>query len=147
MTFSPKSVTLYHGSYEIKKIIRTRRITMKKMFTFGLILLLWPTISLADRQGYPPHYGNGPYGQYRQTPSYPYHRGGGQRYYPYQSYRHNDDWIIPLAIFGTALGIMALSQPYNPPPPPPRLCRDTYNYVDQYGRYLYSEYVDRPCNY
>jgi hypothetical protein len=53
---------------------------------------------------------------------------------------------VPLAIVGAALGVMALTQPYYPPPPPPqRMCRETYNHYDQYGRYLYSEYVDRPC--
>jgi hypothetical protein len=47
------------------------------------------------------------------------------------------------------LGIIALSQmepAENTPAPPRRICRDTYNYYDEYGNYLYSRYVDRPCN-
>jgi len=121
---------------------------MKKTVSFALILLLcplWSTISLADRHGRQPYYRDRPYEHYRPAP-YPYHRGGHQRYYPYHSHHHNDDWIVPLAIVGTALGVMAVSQAYNPPPPPPpRMCRDTYKHFDQYGRYLYSEYVERPC--
>ncbi len=119
---------------------------MKKIISLTLITLLWPTFSFAGRHEYPLRYGNEPSGYYRQSPQYL--RDGYHGYYSHAPYHHNNDWILPLAIFGTALGVMALSQPYPPPPPPPqRMCRDTYNHVDQYGRYLYSEYVDRPCNY
>ncbi|MCX5870801.1 MAG: hypothetical protein NTY00_09260 [Deltaproteobacteria bacterium] len=122
---------------------------MKKIISVALIMLLWPAFSFADRYESSSRYWSGPSGHYRQPP--PYARGN-RGYYSHGyngDSHHNDDWILPLAIFGTALGVMALSQQqYAPPPPPPqRMCRDTYNYVDQYGRYLYSEYVDRPCNY
>ena len=49
---------------------------------------------------------------------------------------------------GGLLGIMALSQMdsiYTRPMPPQRICRDTYNYYDENGRFMYSRYVDRPC--
>ncbi len=120
---------------------------MKKIISLALIMILWPTFSFAGRYE-SSRYWNEPSRHYRQPP--PYSRENRHGYYSHTPYRHNDDWIVPLAIFGTVLGIMALSQQqygYAPPPPPPqRMCRDTYNYVDQYGRYLYSEYVDRPCN-
>jgi hypothetical protein len=117
---------------------------MKKMISLALVMLLWPAFSFADHRDYPQRYSNEPSQYYRHSPS----SGGGHR--GHESSHHDSDWIVPLAIVGTALGVMALSQPYNPPPPPPppqRMCRDTYDHVDQYGRYLYSEYVDRPCNY
>lgn len=121
----------------------------------ALILSLSPTISLADRYGYgryPRVHHQGP------GPSYYGHRGYNSHQYrhapypPPYSYRphhySNNDWVAPVAVLGTALGVMALSQSYqsyNPPPPPQRMCQDTYNHVDQYGRFLYTEYVDRPC--
>lgn len=119
---------------------------MKKITSLILVMVLWPTFSFAERYEPSPRYRNDPPRHYRQPP--PYSRGDRHGYYSHTPYRHHDDdWIVPLAIFGAALGIMALSQQqYAPPPPPQRMCRDTYNYVDQYGRYLYSEYVDRPCN-
>lgn len=119
---------------------------MKKGITFALILLLCPTMSFAGYHDYPTRHAKRPYGHnYYAPPS------RGVRHHPpprYNSYhRHNNDWILPFAIVGTALGVMALSQSYPPPPQPPqRICRDTYNYYDEDGRYLYSEYVDRPCN-
>lgn len=131
---------------------------MKKWIAFTLILLLCPTISFAGPHRPSPRSGNGPYGHHYPPPRHwdgpsgryyppPYRGGGGPGYYPYNSYHHHDsDWIAPLAIFGAALGIMALSQSYAPPPPPQRICRDAYHHYDQYGRYLYTEYVDRPCN-
>lgn len=119
---------------------------MKKRIVFALILLLCPTIGLTGHYDQPTRYGNRSYGPHSYPPpsSGVRHRG----YYPQDSsYHHHNDWIVPLAIFGAALGVMALSQPYvAPPAPPQRICRDTYNYYDEYGRYLYSEYVDRPCN-
>jgi hypothetical protein len=119
---------------------------MKRILSLALIILLWPTFSFAGRHDHPQRYGNEPYGYYRQSPPY-----SGERHHGYHSpgpNHHHNDWILPLAIVGTALGVMALSQQYPPPPPPPpqRMCRDTYNHYDQYGRYTYSEYVDRPCN-
>jgi hypothetical protein len=119
---------------------------MKKKIAFALILLLCPTIVLAQRYGHPSPYGPRTQGYYRPAPHY----SGG---YPRQGsyHHHNDDWIVPVAIFGTVLGLAALSRPYayDPPPPPlppRRICRDTYNHYDEYGRYIYSTYVDRPCN-
>jgi hypothetical protein len=84
---------------------------------------------------------------------YPHHAYGGPHYPPPHRYHsshhdHRDAWI-PLAVIGGVLGIIALSQmepAYNRPAPPRRICRDTYNYYDEYGNYLYSRYVDRPCN-
>lgn len=120
---------------------------MKRILSLTLIMLLWPTFIFAGYHDYPPRYGNEPPRYYRQSPPYP--GPGRPGYYSHGYSHHNDGWIVPLAILGTALGIMALSQQYPPPPPPPpqRMCRDTYNHYDQYGRYLYSEYIDRPCNY
>ncbi len=105
---------------------------MRKLIAVVLFVLLCPTIGLGERRGYhsrPP--------QHSYAPRLDYH-----------GRHHSDDgWIIPLAIFGGILGVMALSQMAAPPPPAPpqRICRDTYNYYDEYGRYLYSRYVDRPC--
>lgn len=121
---------------------------MKKKIAIALILLFCPTIVLANRYGHHSPYGHGPQGYYRPAPHY----SGG--YYPRHGSRHhhhNDGWIVPVAIFGTVLGLAALSRPYayDPPPPPlppRRICRDTYNHYDEYGRYIYSTYVDRPCN-
>jgi hypothetical protein len=111
---------------------------MRKTVALLLVLILCPTIVYADRShghrpGPPPPYG-GPH-----SGPYPYHSGHGH---------HDDEWIVPLAIVGSLFGIMALSRMTTPPPPPPRrICRDTYNYYDEYGNYLYSRYVDRPCEY
>ncbi|KAF0188667.1 MAG: hypothetical protein FD168_1467 [Desulfobulbaceae bacterium] len=119
---------------------------MKKKIAIALILLFCPTIVLAQRYGAPSSYGRGSHGYYRPAPAY----YGGYSHYG-SSHHHNDDWIVPVAIFGTVLGLAALSRPYAYAPPPPplpprRICRDTYNHYDEYGRYLYSTYVDRPCN-
>jgi len=121
---------------------------MKKKIAFALILLLCPTIGLAGGHGYSSRYYSSSHGHYRSAPPYP-GVGRSGHYYHGSHHHHNDDWILPVAIFGTALGIMALSsRPYPPPQPlpPRRICRDTYNHYDQYGRYLYSTYVDRPCD-
>jgi hypothetical protein len=115
----------------------------------ALILLLCPTLSLAHRHGYTSRYYSGPGGHYRSAPPYP---GVGRHGYPYHGsyHHHDDDWIVPVAIFGTILGLAALSRPYAYAPPPPmpprRICRDTYRHYDAYGNYLYSTYVDRPCD-
>ncbi len=125
---------------------------MKKKIVITLILLLCPTIVLAQRYGYYPSYGHRPHGYYRPAP---YYSGGYYRH-------HNDDWIVPVAVFGTVLGVAALSRPYAyaqpvypqpvyaqpvyAPPSPRRICRDTYNHYDQSGRYTYTTYVDRPCD-
>lgn len=119
---------------------------MKKIISCSLILLLCPAVSFAGSYNYPVRHGMRPYGYHYYPPPSP-----GIRHQPYPRYNsyhhHHNDWILPLAIVGTALGVMALSQSYTPPPlPPQRICRDTYNYYDENGRYLYSEYVDRPCN-
>lgn len=107
---------------------------MRTMIAMVLLLLLMPAISFGDYHGYrqgPPPSSYGPRVDY----------SSGHRH-------HDDGWIVPLAIVGGVLGVMALSQMATQPPPPPppqRICRDTYNYYDQYGQYLYSRYVDRPC--
>jgi len=108
---------------------------MRKMIAVVLFLLLCPAIGLGERRG----------GYYQGPP--PSHHGPSPGYY--HGYNHHDDgWIVPLAIVGGVLGVMALSQMSTPPPPPPqRICRDSYNYYDEYGQYLYTRYVDRPCNY
>ncbi len=100
-----------------------------------VVLLLCPTIGLADR-----------YHGYRPDASYGYdHRRYDHR--PSSRHSHNDDWLVPLAIVGGILGVAALSQMDTPsaPPPPEPLCRDAYNHYDEYGNYLYTRYVDRPC--
>jgi hypothetical protein len=130
---------------------------MKKKIAIALLLLLCPTIVLAQRYGGYSSYGRGSYGYYRPAPYYA--RG--------YSHYHNNDWIVPAAVFGTVLGVAALSRPYAyaqpvyaqpvyaqpvyaqpvyAPPPPRRICRDTYNHYDQSGRYTYTTYVDRPCD-
>nr|WP_321467418.1 hypothetical protein [uncultured Desulfobulbus sp.] len=109
---------------------------MRKILIVLLVVLL-PTIAFAGRgYGYgPPAYGyNGP----RHYPSYAP---------PHAHYDHRDAWI-PLAVLGGVLGIVALSQMdsvYTQPAPPVRMCRDTYNYYDEYGHFRYSRSVDRPC--
>jgi hypothetical protein len=119
---------------------------MKKIISLALIMLLCPAFSFAEYRDSRQHYRSEPSRYYRQQPEH------SERHHGHSSHghSHNDsDWIVPLAIVGTALGVMALSQQYSAPPPPPqpqRMCRDAYNHVDQYGRYLYTEYVDRPCN-
>jgi len=123
---------------------------MKQSLVLALILLLCPAIGLAGGYCYQPRYSCGPHGYYRPAPPYP---GMGRPGYPSHGphhHHHDDDWIVPVAIFGTILGLAALSRPYAyappPPSPPRRICRDTYNHYDNYGRYLYSTYVDRPCD-
>jgi len=107
---------------------------MRTMIAIVLLLLSVPAISFGDYHGYrqgPPPSSYGPRGNY----------SSGHRH-------HDDGWIVPLAIVGGVLGVMALSQMATQPPlhsPPQRICRDTYNYYDEYGQYLYSRYVDRPC--
>lgn len=106
---------------------------MRTTVAVALFLLLCPSISLADR------YRDG----YRSG-SYDHRNYNHSRHHS----NHGDDWIVPLAIVGGVLGVVALSQmsaaPPAPPPPAP-LCRDTYNHYDEYGNYIYSRYVDRPC--
>lgn len=119
---------------------------MRKPLTVLLLLLFFPTLGLADRGYGPspvpyPRGGPSPHGYDVPIRGYP----SGERHH----HHHDNDWIVPLAIFGGVLGIAALSQmqPASPPPAPPRrLCRDTYNYYDEYGNYLYSRYIDRPCD-
>ncbi len=126
----------------------------------ALILSLSPTISLADYYGYrggprvhhqgpgPSYYGQRGYyhGGYRHPAPYYRHYPPPSAYYRHHRY-YNDDWVAPVAILGAAvLGAAVISSSYNSPPPPPqRMCQDAYNHVDQYGQYLYTEYVDRPC--
>lgn len=107
---------------------------MRNMIAIVLFLLLVPTISFGEYRGY------------RQGQFHSYY--GPRPDHSSGHWHHNDGWIVPLAIVGGVLGIMALSQMSTqpaPPPPPQRICRDTYNYYDEYGRYIYSRYVDRPC--
>jgi len=117
-----------------------------RMIIFPLIaLLLWPAVGFSRHHG--GHYSYAPAPRsYYGPPVHP--RPHHYRpYRPHSPYRDNN-WIIPLAIAGGVLGIVALSQltwPPSPPPPPVRLCRDTYNYYDEFGNYLYTRYVDRPC--
>lgn len=101
-----------------------------------LVLLLCPSITFADR-----HHGYRPENYYARDVRGSDHWSSGH-------HGHSDDWIVPLAIVGGILGVAALSQmdtPASAPPPPVPLCRDTYNHYDEYGNYLYSRYVDRPC--
>ena len=105
---------------------------MRRLIAIVLFLLFVPTISFGEYHGYrqgPPPSNYGP------RPDHSFGHG-----------HHDDGWIVPLAIVGGVLGVMALSQMVQPAPSPPqRICRDTYNYHDEYGRYLYSRYIDRPC--
>ena len=105
---------------------------MRTTVAVALFLLLCPSISLADR--YRDGYRSRPYSYDNRDSNYSRHHSG-----------HGDDWIVPLAIVGGVLGVVALSQMSAAPPPPQPLCRDTYNHYDEYGNYLYSRYVDRPC--
>jgi hypothetical protein len=109
---------------------------MRKTLAFLLLLVFCPTMGLAERG-------------YRHPPGpLPYADGSRSSPYPRYHHHHDDEWIVPLAIFGGFLGLLALSQmqpAYVSPAPPRRICRDTYNYYDQYGNYMYSRYVDRPC--
>ena len=106
---------------------------MRKIIALILFLLLCPTLVFADRHR-----------AYRSGPP-PSHYG--PRYdYRHHHHHHDESWV-PLAIVGGLLGVIALSQMAPPPPPPPqRICRDSYNYYDEHGQYLYTRYVDRPCN-
>ena len=112
---------------------------MRKTIAALLVLLLCPALSFAQRYD---DYRHGPPPSYDGPRSRDYHHAPGR-------HDHGDDWIVPLAIVGGVLGVMALSQMSAPAPPPPpqRICRDTYNYYDEFGNYLYSRYVDRPCAY
>ena len=109
---------------------------MCKIIAIILFLLLLPTVSFGEYHGY-----------YRHEPDRPYY---GQRGGDYHGHHHHDDeWVVPMVLFGGLIGAMALSQMNSQPPPPPppqRICRDTYDYYDEQGHYLYSRYVDRPCN-
>ncbi len=111
---------------------------MQRMFVVLLLSLFLPTVGWAERGYY-----HGP-----PPPAYGY---GGKPHYPrYDHGSHHDyrDAWIPLAIVGGVLGLIALSQMdsvYTRPAPPRRICRDTYNYYDANGQFLYSRYVDRPC--
>ncbi len=109
-----------------------------------LLVLLCPVVGRADR-GYgpgPPTSGGPPPHGYNGPRSSPHH----DHDHHYDHHHHNDDWIVPLAIIGGVLGIAALTQMESTPVPPRRLCRDTYNYYDEYGNYVYSRSVDRPCD-
>ena len=87
---------------------------MRTMIAVALFILLCPAISLGDHNGYR----SGP-----SRPNYgpsPDHSSGHSH--------HDDSWIVPLAIVGGVLGVVALSQMSTQPPPPPppqRICRDT----------------------
>jgi len=111
---------------------------MRRIIAVLLLSLFMPQLGWAGR------------GYYRAPPPPSYGDGGGYRYphsYHGYSHDHRDVWI-PLAIVGGVLGIMALSQMdsvYTRPVAPRRICRDTYNYYDQNGQFMYSRYVDRPC--
>jgi len=101
---------------------------MRTLIVFLLFLLLLPAVGLGRDHGY--------------------YRGSSHSRYSHGHGHHDDGWIVPLAIVGGVLGVAALSQMAAqplPPPPPQRICRATYNYTDEYGRFLYSRYVDRPC--
>jgi hypothetical protein len=109
---------------------------MRKIIAVVLFLLFLPAVSLGDYHGY------------RYGPAHSYYRPRYGQYYSGHHHHHGDEWVVPLVIAGGLLGAMALSQmpPASyPPPPPQRICRDTYDYYDEYGQYLYSRYVDRPC--
>ena len=111
---------------------------MRKIITLILILLFLPLTVYA-----------GGHGAYRGYSGYHHHKGGYSHHAPYRyhSSHRNNGWIVPLAIFGGVLGLAALSQMNTPAfsPPQQRICRDTYDFYDEYGNYLYSSYVDRPC--
>lgn len=116
---------------------------MKKRIAFALVFLLLPGLALANpyRQPSSRYWHSPPSGSWHRPYPAPYYRHHG---YYYRPYHHYNDWIVPAAIVGTAVGLMAISASA-PPPPPERICRDTYNHYDAQGRFLYSEYVDRPC--
>lgn len=113
---------------------------MRRILVLVVLMLLLPAVGVAGRG-------------YDYDPPPPPHAYDGPRYRPHHDYSsshsdHRDAWV-PLALLGGVLGIIALSQmepAENTPAPPRRICRDTYNYYDEYGNYLYSRYVDRPCN-
>jgi len=124
-----------------------RNEAMRTMIAFVLFLLLVPATGFGEYHGYSRGYSGSPYGP-RTYNSSGYGHGYNNGSYGH-GHGHNDDgWIVPLAIVGGVLGVVALSQMSaqpQPPPPPQRICRDAYNYTDEYGRYLYTRYVDRPC--
>ena len=107
---------------------------MRAILAVVLCLFIFPAISLGEYNGY------------RHGPYYSHSHYGSRPDY-YSGHHHDDEWVVPLVIVGGLVGAMALSQMATQPPPPPpqRICRDTYDYYDEYGGYLYSRYVDRPC--
>jgi hypothetical protein len=107
---------------------------MRKTIAVCVLVLFCPTAGLAGRG-------------HRETP--PAYYDGSRFHHPPLSRRHHHDdgWIVPLAVFGGVLGILALSQMTGASQPSARpICRDTYHHYDEYGNYLYSRYVDRPCD-
>ena len=79
---------------------------MRTTVAVALFLLLCPSISLADR--YHDGYRSQPYSYDHRDSNHSRHHSG-----------HGDDWIVPLAIVGGVLGVVALSQMNEPAPPPP----------------------------
>ncbi len=119
---------------------------MRKIIVFVLFTLLVPATGFGQYHGYRQGYSGGHYGSRPYGSSGYGHGYGYNNRYGYSHGHHDNDWIVPLAIVGGVLGVLALTQMAPPPPPPPqRICRDTYNYTDEYGRHLYSRHVDRPC--
>lgn len=121
-----------------------------RFIIFPLItLLLWPIVGYSRHHG--GYYGYAPAPRSYYRPPVHYRPSHYHPYRPHRSHRsHRDNWIVPLAIAGGVIGIVALSQltwPSAPPlmQPQVRLCRDTYNHYDEFGNYLYTRYVDRPC--
>lgn len=120
---------------------------MKKLCAVLLALFLLPAVSFAapgprgfgggfhppvsgPRFGGGPHFGGGPRGHWG---GHGYYRGGG--------------WW-PWAVLGGLVGAAVLAQPrvyYGSPAQP--LCRYSYNVYDNYGRFMYIRYANRPCGY
>ena len=111
---------------------------MRKIIASILLLLFLPAVSFGEYHGYRHGPDRSYYGQ----------RGGHYGHY-YGHHHHDDEWVVPMVLFGGLLGAMALSEVNSQPPPPlppQRICRDTYDYYDEQGHYLYTRYVDRPCH-
>lgn len=113
---------------------------MRGIVVVLILVLALPVSGFAGRGGYG-------YGPPSPPPGYDGPPPSSRHDRHFSRHDHGDAWV-PLAIFGGILGLVALSQmepAFSPPRPPQRICRDTYNYYDEYGNYLYSRYVDRPC--
>ena len=124
---------------EIKTLSGEKNV-MRKIFFPLIALLLWPDV------GYSRHHWG--YPAYSPTPHA--HYGLPKYHRPHQYRSHRDNWVVSLDLAGGVIGIVALSQltwPSTPPPPQhqARLCRDTYNYYDEFGNYLSTRFIDRPC--